>query len=100
MGMVKVSPECTDEKRAAARAALDYVDHGIRLSSSEFPQGYVAISYGRGTWLLRRFGISGGFGRSPDEIGVQFLVLPLKGDLTKSFRGGGEDWLNSVLQER
>ena len=28
------------------------VDHGIRLSSSEFPQGYVAISYGRGTWLL------------------------------------------------
>jgi aminopeptidase N len=25
---------------------------GIRLSSSEFPQGYEAISYGRGTWLF------------------------------------------------
>lgn len=28
------------------------VDLGLRLSSSEFPSGYVAISYGRGTWLL------------------------------------------------
>ena len=28
------------------------VDLGMRLSSSEFPGGYVAISYGRGTWLL------------------------------------------------
>ena len=28
------------------------VDLGLRLSSSEFPNGYVAISYGRGTWLL------------------------------------------------
>jgi aminopeptidase N len=28
------------------------VDLGLRLSSSEFPGGYVAISYGRGTWLL------------------------------------------------
>ena len=28
------------------------VDLGVRLSSSEFPNGYVAISYGRGTWLL------------------------------------------------
>jgi aminopeptidase N len=25
---------------------------GLRLSSSEFPQGYEAISYGRGTWLF------------------------------------------------
>jgi hypothetical protein len=25
---------------------------GIRLSSSEFPDGYEAISYGRGTWLV------------------------------------------------
>ena len=28
------------------------VNLGIRLSSSEFPGGYVAISYGRGTWLM------------------------------------------------
>jgi hypothetical protein len=28
------------------------VDLGVRLSSSEFPGGYVAISYGRGTWLM------------------------------------------------
>jgi hypothetical protein len=28
------------------------VDLGVRLSSSEFPGGYVAISYGRGTWLI------------------------------------------------
>jgi len=25
---------------------------GVRLSSSEFPEGYEAISYGRGTWLF------------------------------------------------
>jgi hypothetical protein len=25
---------------------------GVRLSSSEFPNGYVNISYGRGTWLI------------------------------------------------
>lgn len=25
---------------------------GVRLSSSQFPNGYIAISYGRGTWLL------------------------------------------------
>jgi hypothetical protein len=25
---------------------------GIRLSSSQFPEGYPAISYGRGTWLI------------------------------------------------
>ncbi len=28
------------------------VNLGVRLSSSEFPGGYVAISYGRGTWLM------------------------------------------------
>jgi aminopeptidase N len=28
------------------------VNLGVRLSSSEFPNGYVAISYGRGTWLM------------------------------------------------
>src|SRR5262249_11483100 len=28
------------------------VDLGLRLSSSEFPNGYPVISYGRGTWLL------------------------------------------------
>lgn len=28
------------------------VNLGVRLSSSEFPSGYVAISYGRGTWLM------------------------------------------------
>lgn len=28
------------------------VDLGYRLSSSEFPGGYAAISYGRGTWLI------------------------------------------------
>lgn len=28
------------------------VDLGLRLSSSEFPGGYAAISYGRGTWLM------------------------------------------------
>jgi hypothetical protein len=28
------------------------VNLGLRLSSSEFPNGYVAISYGRGTWLM------------------------------------------------
>jgi hypothetical protein len=28
------------------------VTAGVRLSSSEFPQGYEAISYGRGTWLF------------------------------------------------
>ncbi|MGE5109770.1 MAG: M1 family metallopeptidase [Acidobacteriaceae bacterium] len=28
------------------------VNLGIRLSSSEFPNGYVNISYGRGTWLM------------------------------------------------
>jgi len=28
------------------------VDLGVRLSSSEFPNGYPIISYGRGTWLL------------------------------------------------
>ena len=28
------------------------VDLGLRLSSSEFPNGYPIISYGRGTWLL------------------------------------------------
>ena len=28
------------------------VTAGIRLSSSEFPEGYEAISYGRGTWLF------------------------------------------------
>ena len=28
------------------------VDLGLRLSSSEFPSGYVAISYGRGTWMM------------------------------------------------
>ena len=25
---------------------------GLRLSSSQFPNGYEAISYGRGTWLI------------------------------------------------
>ncbi len=28
------------------------VNLGVRLSSSEFPNGYAAISYGRGTWLI------------------------------------------------
>jgi peptidase M1-like protein len=28
------------------------VTAGVRLSSSEFPEGYEAISYGRGTWLF------------------------------------------------
>ena len=28
------------------------VNLGVRLSASEFPGGYVAISYGRGTWLI------------------------------------------------
>lgn len=28
------------------------VNLGVRLSSSEFPSGYAAISYGRGTWLM------------------------------------------------
>ncbi|HEU5402577.1 MAG TPA: M1 family aminopeptidase [Terriglobales bacterium] len=28
------------------------VNLGVRLSSSEFPNGYVVISYGRGTWLI------------------------------------------------
>ncbi len=28
------------------------VDLGVRLNSSEFPGGYIAISYGRGTWLM------------------------------------------------
>ncbi len=28
------------------------VDLGVRLASSEFPGGYIAISYGRGTWLM------------------------------------------------
>jgi Peptidase family M1 domain len=28
------------------------VNLGVRLSSSEFPGGYVDISYGRGTWLI------------------------------------------------
>src|SRR5437660_8563936 len=28
------------------------VTFGVRLSSSHFPAGYEAISYGRGTWLF------------------------------------------------
>jgi len=33
-------------------AAAGPVTLGIRLSSSQFPNGYEAVSYGRGTWLI------------------------------------------------
>jgi len=42
------------EKNKAGQALMEdgAVTLGMRLSCSEFPQGYEAISYGRGTWLM------------------------------------------------
>ena len=39
-------------KRGAVLKDAGPVSLGLRLSSSEFPNGYEAISYGRGTWLF------------------------------------------------
>ena len=39
-------------KAGAALKDAGPVTLGLRLSSSEFPDGYEAISYGRGTWLF------------------------------------------------
>jgi hypothetical protein len=39
-------------KRGAVLKDSGPVSLGVRLSSSEFPNGYEAISYGRGTWLF------------------------------------------------
>lgn len=41
-------------KNANGRPIMDAgpVTFGLRLSSSQFPEGYETISYGRGTWLL------------------------------------------------
>jgi len=55
---------------------------GVRLSSSQFPQGYPAISYGRGTWLFHMLRTmlrdsqrtsSGQAGRTSDELFVHTL---------------------------
>ncbi len=42
----------TRNKAGAQLREAGPVTLGIRLSSSEFPDGYEAISYGRGTWLF------------------------------------------------
>ena len=42
----------TKNHKGRQLAAAGPVTLGIRLSSSQFPNGYEAISYGRGTWLI------------------------------------------------
>ncbi|MGA8151239.1 MAG: M1 family aminopeptidase [Terriglobales bacterium] len=59
---------------------------GMRLSCSEFPNGYEAISYGRGTWLLHmlRYMLrdaerkTGGHGESADHIDDEPFVRALR----------------------
>lgn len=55
------------------------VDLGLRLSSSEFPSGYVAISYGRGTWLMHMLRTmlqdEAPKGTNPDEVFLKALRL-------------------------
>ncbi len=43
------------------------VTAGFRLSSSEFPEGYEAISYGRGTWLFHMLRYMLKYGEMADE---------------------------------
>ncbi|HXW91060.1 MAG TPA: M1 family aminopeptidase [Terriglobales bacterium] len=51
--MAKYRDDLLDKNKAGVPLMEDGpVTLGLRLSDSQFPQGYVAISYGRGTWLF------------------------------------------------
>jgi Peptidase family M1 domain len=52
-GMEKFRDDLLEKDKAGAQLMNDGpVTFGTRLSSSKFPSGYEAISYGRGTWLF------------------------------------------------
>ena len=64
---------------------------GVRLSSSEFPNGYEAISYGRGTWLfhmLRTMLRDGERGRSaPHATGTDEPFIRVLRQLRNEYQG-------------
>lgn len=51
---------------------------GIRLSSSEFPDGYEAISYGRGTWMFHMLRHLLEDGAPPDASGMTPFTRALR----------------------
>jgi hypothetical protein len=84
--MEKFKDDLLEKNKAGVRLMEDGpVTLGTRLSCSQFPSGYEAISYGRGTWLFHmlRFMLrdaertsvaaTPGDGRSGDELFVRVL---------------------------
>ena len=84
--MEKFKDDLLEKNKAGVRLMEDGpVTLGTRLSCSQFPGGYEAISYGRGTWLFHmlRFMLrdaertsvaaARGDGKSGDELFVQVL---------------------------
>ena len=60
------------------------VTAGVRLSSSEFPQGYEAISYGRGTWLFHMLRYMLRYGELADSH-AQKINAPSAGEEVEPF---------------
>lgn len=72
----------TKDKEGRELLVAGPVTLGVRLSSSEFPSGYEAISYGRGTWLIH-----------------MLRCMLRDGEREKSGHAGGDDAFLSALRK-